>query len=187
MNEQLPQFLVTFLSAIIFYLMEPTRPSLPEGHSGPNSPVKANITVSDEDVAIIDTDIVEGESGVERSAKLLARAVVHAMIHDRGKREVEAHVKGGADSVGLVFRQVGIALFSCRDLNNSIHDLQVGRYQCSHRWYHVPSYVPAMGGRIWRASATVLSRGSLVRASISGGKRDANKCQAYQIWDSHGA
>lgn len=42
----LPQFLVTFLSSIIFYLLEPTRPTLP-GHANPNVPTVGNITLTD--------------------------------------------------------------------------------------------------------------------------------------------
>ena len=99
--QQVPQFLVTFLSAIIFYLLEPTRPTLPEHHTSPHVPVKGNITLTDETEGF---DPLEGELSMGGGARLLARAAVHALFHDKSSRELEAHVTSGTDSVGLVFR-----------------------------------------------------------------------------------
>lgn len=82
--------------------MEPTRPSLPDSHASPNVPAKGNITLVDSGNEETPESEVEGLVG--KSARLFARATIHALFHDNGKREVEAHVKGGSDSVGLVFR-----------------------------------------------------------------------------------
>lgn len=41
---------------------------------------------------------------MDSGAKLLARAAVHVLFHDKSKRELEAHVTSGTDSVGLIFR-----------------------------------------------------------------------------------
>lgn len=79
-----PQFLVTFLSAIIFQVMEPTRPALPSDHVNPHAPAMGNVTVS------------------ETTDDLVIRTLLY-------RREVEPHVTGGPDSVGLVFRLGGIS------------------------------------------------------------------------------
>jgi hypothetical protein len=96
---------VTFLSAIIFYIMEPTRPSLP-GHlpSPPNIPLSGNVTLSGpEDGVVL---VGDEEGGLVRAAKLLARATVEAFrirSEDEG-RELETHVTSQTDSVGFIFR-----------------------------------------------------------------------------------
>lgn len=97
----MPQFLVTFLSAIIFYLLEPTRPALPEHHTSPHVPVSGNITLTEPEDGL---GQVEGELSMRNGARLLARAAIHVLLHDKPKRELEAHVTSGPDAVGLVFR-----------------------------------------------------------------------------------
>lgn len=103
--SQIPQFLVTFLSAIIFYIMEPTRPSLP-GHlpSPPNIPLSGNVTLSVPDDGI--TLVSDEEGGLIRAVRLLGRATVEAFrIRNKDEgRELEAHVTSGTDSVGFIFR-----------------------------------------------------------------------------------
>lgn len=87
----LPQFLVTFLSSVIFFLLEPTRPALPEGHPGPNVPVLANVTAA--------ADIETSDTLVNITQK-----VVRAL-----ERELDAHVTSSTDSVGLIFRIGGVS------------------------------------------------------------------------------
>lgn len=86
--------------------MEPTRPSLPGSHSNPHAPIHGNGTLAYPDgLDGSEAFIGDDEGGIiQRNARLLARATVHALVHDRSRRELEAHVTGGPDSVGLVFR-----------------------------------------------------------------------------------
>ncbi|KAJ9099137.1 hypothetical protein QFC21_004016 [Naganishia friedmannii] len=105
----IPQFLVTFLSAIIFYIMEPTRPTLPEHHPTPNIPLSGNITLGTmtDSTSLGSAD----DSRVIKAARLLGRAVVEALrIRDTSKgRELEPHVTSETDSVGFIFRLGGIS------------------------------------------------------------------------------
>lgn len=78
----LPQFLVTFISAIIFYLLEPSRSALPVHHAA-TIPPTSNITVSS----------TTGDHGLSSDTDLVARWI---------KRE--AGRAGSPDSVGLIFR-----------------------------------------------------------------------------------
>lgn len=64
-------------------------------------PVKGNITLTEGSETY---DQLEGELSMDSGAKLLARAAVHVLFHDKSKRELEAHVTSGTDSVGLIFR-----------------------------------------------------------------------------------
>jgi hypothetical protein len=99
---------VTFLSAIIFYIMEPTRPTLPEHHPTPNLPLSGNITLG----AVTESDLLDptDDNGVNKAARLLGRAVVEALrIRDSSEgvaRELEPHVTSETDSVGFIFRFV---------------------------------------------------------------------------------
>ncbi|WVQ80005.1 hypothetical protein IAT38_002106 [Cryptococcus sp. DSM 104549] len=93
----LPQFIVTLMSSIIFYLMEPEK-GLPAHHPG-TIPVPGNATLTDAASAVT-------EAAAEATGEVVRRAV-HAWMWS--KREgVDVDVSS-PDAVGLIFRIGGIS------------------------------------------------------------------------------
>ncbi|WWD02106.1 hypothetical protein V865_000144 [Kwoniella europaea PYCC6329] len=90
----LPQFVVTFLSSIIFYLMEPEK-GLPAHHPHTTIPLTGNVTDS--------STVTEGLEGVVAG---LGEDVVKRLIVGRAEGMVEG---GSPDAVGLIFRIGGVS------------------------------------------------------------------------------
>ncbi|KAK6910943.1 hypothetical protein I203_104978 [Kwoniella mangroviensis CBS 8507] len=90
----LPQFVVTFLSSIIFYLMEPEK-GLPAHHPHTTIPLTGNVTDS--------SAVTEGLEGVVAG---LGEEVVKRLIVGRAEGMVEG---GSPDAVGLIFRIGGMS------------------------------------------------------------------------------
>jgi solute carrier family 45 protein 1/2/4 len=98
----LPQFIVTFLSSIIFYLMEPDK-SIPA-----HPPAGGVIPIHNATGLGGGEDAGMGEGYVAITAgKLLARMVTSAgegMTRWSGRSGAGAPVAGSSDAVGLIFR-----------------------------------------------------------------------------------
>ncbi|OCF75727.1 solute carrier family 45, member 1/2/4 [Kwoniella mangroviensis CBS 8886] len=90
----LPQFVVTFLSSIIFYLMEPEK-GLPAHHPHTTIPLTGNVTDP--------SAVTEGLEGVVAG---LGEEVVKRLIVGRAEGMVEG---GSPDAVGLIFRIGGMS------------------------------------------------------------------------------
>ncbi|WVQ68534.1 uncharacterized protein L199_006742 [Kwoniella botswanensis] len=90
----LPQFVVTFLSSIIFYLMEPEK-GLPAHHPHTTIPLTGNVTAP--------STITEGLEGVVVG---LGEEMVKRLIVGRAEGMVEG---GSPDAVGLIFRIGGVS------------------------------------------------------------------------------
>ncbi|OCF35755.1 solute carrier family 45, member 1/2/4 [Kwoniella heveanensis BCC8398] len=102
----LPQFVVTFLSSIIFYVMEPA--PLPAHHPGPGTgviPVHPNAT--DLSAAPAATDPTEGLEGIVEVATEVGGEIVRRLL--KGRAEGMAGEGGSPDAVGLIFRIGGVS------------------------------------------------------------------------------
>ncbi|WRT68682.1 uncharacterized protein IL334_005661 [Kwoniella shivajii] len=90
----LPQFVVTFLSSIIFYLMEPEK-GLPAHHPQTTIPLPGNITESI-------TDSPLGEAVSEIGEEMVKRFI-------NGRAEAIGSDNSSPDAVGLIFRIGGVS------------------------------------------------------------------------------
>ncbi|WVF67635.1 hypothetical protein IAT40_002393 [Kwoniella sp. CBS 6097] len=100
----LPQFVVTFLSSIIFYVMEPA--PLPAHHPGPGTgviPVHPNAT----DASATDISEGSGLGEIGEVASEVGGEIVRRLLS--GRAEGMGGEGGSPDAVGLIFRIGGVS------------------------------------------------------------------------------